>query len=347
LTAICFVIGAFVIRTLIRVSSFEFARLDIQPMLLDPSILARIVPLGLRANHVVEGSISGLHRSPMHGLSPEFADHREYAPGDDLKRLDWRAYARSNKFQIKRYEEESNLRATILLDASASMKYGRGAMSKWTYAATLAASLAALCVRQRDAAGLALFDDDQRVWIRPAATRAQLAKVINALEKAGPERQTELGTVLAKLADQIRSRGVVVIISDLLTNLDSFYTALGRLQHQGHEILIFQILDSDEIDLPFEDSVLFRDIEPGGAAGGKAEELFAEPWAFRRQYKAAMEAFIADVAHRCRFGGIDHLLMRTSDDLGTALSHYLHKRHTGGPRRAGKVTGGPSNEGGR
>lgn len=315
--------------------------------LLDPAILARIVPLGIRANHVVEGSISGLHRSPMHGLSPEFADHREYAPGDDLKRLDWRAYARSNKFQIKRYEEESNLRATILLDASASMKYGRGAMSKWTYGATLAASLAALCVRQRDAAGLALFDNDQRIWIRPAATQAQLAKVIDALEKAQPERQTELGTVLAKLADQIRSRGVVIIISDLLTDLDSFYAALGRIQHQGHEILIFQILDPDEIDLPFEDSVLFRDIEPGGALGGKAEELFAEPWAFRRQYKAAMEAFVADVAHRCRFGGIDHLMMRTSDDLGAALSHYLHRRHTGGPRRVGKVTGGPSNEGGR
>jgi uncharacterized protein (DUF58 family) len=312
-------------------------------MLLDPVILARIIPLGLRANHVVEGSISGLHRSPMHGLSPEFADHREYAPGDDLKRLDWRAYARSNKFQIKRYEEESNLRATILLDASASMKYGRRAMSKWTYAATLAASMAALCVRQRDAAGLALFDDDQRVWIRPAATQAQLSKVIDALEKAVPQRRTELGAVIAKLADQMRSRGLVVVISDLLTDLDSFYASLGRLQHQGHEILIFQILDSDEIDLPFEDSVLFRDIE----ADGKPEELFAEPWAFRKQYKAAMETFIADVAHRCRFGGIDHLLMRTSDDLGAALSHYLHRRHTGGPRRAGKVTGGPSTEGGR
>ena len=314
-------------------------------MLLDPTILARIVPLGLRANHVVEGSISGLHRSPMHGLSPEFADHREYAPGDDLKRLDWRAYARSNKFQIKRYEEESNLRATIVLDASASMKYGRGAMTKFTYAATVAASLAALCVRQRDAAGLALFDDDQRVWIRPAATQAQLAKVIDALERAKPERQTELGIVLSKLADQIPSRGVMVIISDLLTDLDSFYSALGRLQHQGHEILIFQVLDPDEIDLPFEDSVLFRDIESG--SGGPPEELFAEPWAFRKQYKAAMEKFIADVAHRCRFGGIDHLLLRTSDDLGISLSHYLHRRHTGGPRRAGKVTGGPSTEGGR
>src|ERR1700759_5010574 len=126
---------------------------------LSPEILSRIMPLGLRANRVVEGSISGLHRSPLHGVSVEFADYREYAPGDDLRRLDWRAYARSNRFQIKRYEEESNLRATIMLDASASMRYGRGPMNKFDYAATLAASMAALLVKQRDAVGLAVFDD--------------------------------------------------------------------------------------------------------------------------------------------------------------------------------------------
>ncbi len=310
-------------------------------MLLDPSILARIIPLGLRAQRVVEGSISGLHRSPLHGLSPEFADYREYAPGDDLKRLDWRAYARSNKFQIKRYEEESNLRATILLDASASMRYGRGPMNKWNYAATLAACIAALCVKQRDAAGLALFDDDQRVTLRPAATQAQLAKIIDSLERTTPNRTTELGTVMSRIADQIRSRGLVIVISDLLTDLDSFYTALGRMQHQGHEILIFHVLDGDEIEMPFDDSVLFRDIE-GGGGSGPAEELFAEPWAFRKQYKAAMEQFINDVGNRCRFAGIDHLLLRTDEDLGTALSHYLHSRHTAGTRRGGKITGGTS-----
>src|SRR5215813_1891642 len=134
---------------------------------LSPEILARIVPLGLRAQRVVEGAMSGLHRSPLHGLSVEFADYREYAPGDDLKRLDWRAYARSERYVIKRYEEESNLRATIVLDASRSMKYGRKDRSKFDYAATLAASLAALCVKQRDAVGLALVDQQQRTWLRP------------------------------------------------------------------------------------------------------------------------------------------------------------------------------------
>jgi uncharacterized protein (DUF58 family) len=307
-------------------------------MNLSPEIIARILPLGLRANRVVEGSISGLHRSPLHGVSVEFADYREYSPGDDLRRLDWRAYARSNKFQIKRYEEESNLRATVLLDASASMRYGRGAMTKFDYAATLAASMAALLVKQRDAVGLSIFDDQERGWLKPAATQSQLAKIIDLIEKTRPDRRTELSTVMNKVADQIKSRGLVIIISDLLTDLDSFYAALGKLQYRGHEILIFQVLDPDEIDLPFKDSVLFRDIEGGTGA----EELFAEPWAFRKAYKAAMQAFIGDVRGRCHFAGIDHMLLHTTDDLGNALSHYLHGRQvSAGGQRAGKLTGGP------
>lgn len=292
---------------------------------LNPEILARIMSLGLRAQRVVEGSISGLHRSPLHGVSVEFANYREYAPGDDLKRLDWRAYARSNKFHIKLYEEESDLRATLLLDASASMRYGRGAMTKFQYAATLTASLAAMLIRQRDAVGLAVFDEAEQSWLRPVATQAQLAKIIDILEKAQPDRKTDLSAVMGKIASQIKRRGMVVIISDLLTDLDGFYDGLSRLQHDGHEIVIFQILDPDEIELPFQDSVLFRDIE-GGAS---AEQLFAEPWAFRKAYKAAMETFIGEVDTRCRLAGIDHLLLRTSDDLGLAMSHYLHSRQRG------------------
>src|SRR5688572_3468942 len=302
---------------------------------LDPAVLARIERLGLRAQKVVEGAISGLHRSPLHGVSVEFADYREYSPGDDLRRLDWRAYARTNRHFIKQYEEESNLRATILFDASASMKYaGRGAaMSKFDYAATLCASLASLCVIQRDAVGLVVIDDDERVFVRPAATQSQLQKLIDVLERAKPERTTEIGSVLKRVADKIRSRGVVVVVSDLLCDLDAFYDGLGRLQHNGHEILVFQILDPDEIELPFKDSVLFKDIEG-------AEQLFAEPWAFRKAYQKAIEDFVADVARRCRFGGIDHLLLKTTDDLGTALSHYLHGRQGVGVKRSGKVTRG-------
>ena len=305
--------------------------MESQKSYLSPEILARITRLGLRAQRVMKGAISGLHRSPMHGVSVEFADYREYAPGDDLKRLDWRAYARSDRFYIKRYEEETNLRGTIVLDASASMKYGRGAMTKWDYAATLAASIAALCVKQRDAVGLAVFDEAERVFLRPVATQAQLHKIFDVLEATQPQRTTELGPVMHKVSEQIRSRGLVVIISDLLLDLDAFYSSLAQLQRMGHEILVFQILDPEEIELPFKDSVLFKDIEG-------SEELFAEPWAFRKAYKAAMEEFIAAAGARLTSGGIDHVLLKTDGDLGMALSHYLHARQGHGDRKhAGKM----------
>lgn len=292
---------------------------------LNPEILARISRLGFKARRVVEGSISGQHRSPMHGVSVEFADYREYAPGDDLKRIDWRAYARSNRFQIKRYEEESNLRCTILVDASRSMSYQpkeASRPSKYAYAATIATSLAALLVQQRDAVGMAIFDSGERLFMRSAATQAQLARIIDVLEKTMPERTTELGSVMMKVCDQIRSRGVVLILSDLLTDLDAFYKAIGRYQYAGHEMIVMHILDPDEIDMPFNDSVLFKDIEGD-------EELHAEPWAFRKAYKKAMEDFVADVGRRCRFANVDHVLMRTDEDLGLALSHYLHGRLRG------------------
>lgn len=316
---------------------------------LRPEVLARIAGLGLRAQRVVEGAISGLHRSPMHGLSVEFADYRDYTPGDDLKRLDWRAYARSNRYYIKRYEEETNLRATILLDASASMRYGRTAargggkavtggateaLTKFDYAATLAASLTVLCLKQRDAVGLALFDSVERDWIRPSAAQSQLTKILEHLASARPDRTTDLGVVLDKVASQINARGVVIVISDLLCDLDAFYRGLGRLQYQGHDILIFHILDREEIELPFNDSVLFRDIEG-------SEELFAEPWAFRKAYKQAMQEFIAEVGKRCRTAGIDHTLLTTSDDLGQALSQYLHQRQNTANKRGGKLTAAP------
>ncbi len=298
---------------------------------LRPEILAQIVKLGLRAQRVVEGTISGLHRSPLHGVSVEFADYREYSPGDDLKRLDWRAYARSNRHFIKQYEEESNLRATILVDASASMRYGRKEMNKFSYAATLAASLAFVCVKQRDAVGMALFDEQERTWLRPAATQSQLTKILDALEKAQPDRTTELGSVMLRVCDQIKSRGVVIVISDLLCDLDKFYEALGRFQYSGHEVMIMQVLDSDEIEMPFQDSVLFKDIEG-------SEELFAEPWAFRKAYKAAMETFINEVKERCQFAGIDHVLLRTDENLGVGLSHYLHQRQRSDHgKRGGKI----------
>jgi uncharacterized protein (DUF58 family) len=289
------------------------------PKYSDPEVLARIAGLQLRARHVVEGTISGLHRSPFHGFNVEFAEYREYSPGDDLRRLDWRVLGRTDRYYVKQFEEESNLRATLVMDASRSMTYGTAALTKFDYGATVAASLATLLVDQRDPVGLALFDSQPRKIIPPAATQAQLARIIGELEQSRPDRETDLGPVLTTLSEQISGRGLVIIISDLLTDLDAFYDGLARLQYRGHEIMVLHVLDGDEIDLPFNDLVLFRDIEG-------QEQLYAEPWAFRKAYAAAMNDFITGVRDSCGARGVDYVLLRTDEELARALSHYLHAR---------------------
>ena len=295
--------------------------MDTLPKYSDPEVLARIAGLGLRARRVVEGTISGLHKSPFHGFSVEFAEYREYSPGDDLRRLDWRVFGRTDRHFVKQFEQESNLRAMLVMDCSASMRYRgqKAALSKFDYAATLAASFATLLIGQQDPVGLALFDKQERQLLPAAATTSQLAQMIAMLEAAQPDRETELGGVLQTLAGQIKSRGLVVIISDLLTDLDLFYDGLSRLQYRGHEVLVFHILDRDELELPFNDLVQFHDIEGH-------EELFAEPWAFRQAYRAAMDEFVRGVQQTCGSRSIDYLLMLTDQDLGAALSHYLHAR---------------------
>jgi uncharacterized protein (DUF58 family) len=290
------------------------------PKFSDPEVLARIAGLMFRARHVVEGTISGLHRSPFHGFNVEFAEYREYSPGDDLRRLDWRVLGRTDRFYVKQYEEESNLRATLVLDCSASMRYGSGRpLNKFNYAATAAASLATLLADQQDPVGLALFDNETREVLPPAATQAQLARIVGLLEHAEPNRTTELGAVLQTLSEQIKQRGLTVIFSDLLTDLNAFYDGLQRLQYRGHEIIVFHILDPDELELPFNDLLMFRDIEGN-------EELLAEPWAFRKTYQAAMQKFLDEVRGACGDRGIDYLLLRTDQSLADILSHYLHAR---------------------
>jgi len=293
---------------------------------LKPEVIARLAAVGLHSHTAVEGTVSGLHRSPLKGVSPEFDDYREYSFGDDLKNLDWRAYARSDRFYIKRYEEESNLRAWILLDASASMKYGRKGPTKFAQAATIAACLSAMLIKQRDAAGLTLFDTAGRLDVRPSTRRSQLLKIVEVLEGAVPGGKTDLGAVLSATADQMHRRGVVVVLSDLLTDLESFYVALGKLQHAGHDVLVFHLLDRDEIELPFDGSVIFRDIEGD-------EELFAEPRAFRTAYRAAMEQFIGDLERRLRVCGIDYLRILTHEDVGEVVSRHFYDRMRRAPLR--------------
>jgi uncharacterized protein (DUF58 family) len=290
----------------------------------DPDVIARIADLTLRSRRLVEGAISGQHRSPFHGFNIEFAEYRDYTPGDDLRRLDWRVYARSDRHYIKQYEEESNVRVTFVVDASASMNYkGSAALSKFDYASTMVVALAMLLVRQQDPVGLVLFDESATTNLPPAATQAQIIVMSSLLEKCAPVRKTELGGLLATLSGQIRRRNMLVIVSDLFTDLDLVYDGLNRLRFLGHEVMIMQVLNRDELELPFDGPTIFHDIEGD-------EELFAEPWAFRRSYQQAMTDFLTGVKRECGNRGYDHVRFLTDEPLGTSLSLFLHARQESG-----------------
>jgi len=293
----------------------------------DPDALARISDLALRSRRLVEGAISGQHRSPFHGFNVEFAEYREYSPGEDLRRLDWRVFARSDRHYVKQYEEESNVRVTFLVDASASMNYkgARAGLGKFDYAATLVVALATLLTRQQDPVGLVLFDEKAVSNVPARATQAQVHLIAGILQNCRPARKTELGNLLLSLGDQFRRRNMLVIVSDLLTDLDALYAGLDRLRFGGHEVLVMQVLDRDEVELPFDGPTLFRDLEG-------EEELFAEPQGFRRSYKAAMEDFLRGVRKSCGSRGYDHIQFQTDEPLADALSRFLHNRLEDGRR---------------
>jgi len=287
----------------------------------DPDAIAKIADLTLRSRRLAEGGISGQHRSPFHGFNVEFAAYRDYAPGDDLRRLDWRVFARSDRHYIKQYEEESNVRVTFVVDASASMNYrgARAALSKFDYAATLVVSLAMLLARQQDPVGLVLFDEEAGVALPPSATESQVTVISGLLGACTPARKTDLGAMLRTLTDRVRRRGLLVIVSDLFTDLDAVYDGLNRLRFLGHEVLVMQVLDRDELELPFEGPTVFHDIEGD-------EELFAEPNAFRKAYQSAMREFLDGVRRECGGRGYDHVGFATDEPLGASLGLFLRSR---------------------
>jgi uncharacterized protein (DUF58 family) len=287
-----------------------------------PEIVGQIASAGLRVRTSVVGSISGLHRSPLHGVSPEFAEYRSYTPGDDLRNLDWRVYARSDRFHIKRYEEESNLRAYIVVDASASMNYRGDHGTKFHSAATLAVALAATLIRQRDAVGLVTFNTAGQNHLRLSSAESQLQKFRAAIASVTPRGETDPAAAISELADQVPRRGLVVLISDLLTELEPLFAAMKKVQYRGHEMLVFHVLDRDELELPFQGGVLFRDMEG-------TDELFAEPRAFRSAYRRAMRQFQDTVRDHCQLAGMDYLDLCTDDDLGGKVSLFLKRRAQG------------------
>ncbi|HEY3245593.1 MAG TPA: DUF58 domain-containing protein [Phycisphaerae bacterium] len=289
-----------------------------------PEVLSKIARLELRAQHVVEGFVSGLHKSPYKGFSVEFADHREYTPGDDTRHIDWRVYAKADRYYIKEYEVETNLRTYLLLDCSKSMAYpehpGTGRMTKWEYGATVAASLAHLLVYQQDGAGLMLFDSEVRDHLPVSANRASLASLAAVIERNAPERRTELKTLLPHIAERIPHRSLVVLISDLLTDVNDVLAGLQRFRFGRHDVLVLHVLDHDELEFPFSDRTLFEGMEQVGV------EVMTDPQSLRRAYLEAVQGFISKIRSACLNHKVDYALLSTADPLDIALTRYLANR---------------------
>jgi len=288
---------------------------------LDPQNLAKLRGLRLRARTVVEGYIAGMHRSPYHGFSVEFAQHREYAPGDDLRYVDWKVYGRTDKFYLKQFEEETNQICYLLLDISASMGYQGPAapMSKLEFAKCVVASLAYLVLQQQDAVCMATFDSQARSFLRAAGHLAQLENLLSELENACGKEKTALGPALHELAERLGKRGIVLVVSDFFDQLDSVLWGLRHLRHRRHDVIAVQVLDPAELEFPFHQLAMFRGVE-------EEIRVVADPRAVRRAYLAGVNKFLRELKAGCRAHGIDYLQMRTDRPLGLALANYLAHR---------------------
>lgn len=295
---------------------------------LDPKVLAKVTRLEMRARLVVEGFVTGMHKSPYRGFSVEFAQHREYVPGDDLRHLDWKIFGKSDRFVIKQYEEETNLRAHLFLDQSESMNYAHdGGMSKFDYAATAVASLAFLIQQQADAVGLTLFDDKVARQVPPSNTRANLGNIFQSLDQAKARNQkTKVGAVLHELASHLRQRGMVLIFSDLFDAADDVLRGLREIAQRGHDVVVFHVLDRDEVEFPFERMTLFQGLE-------QLPELLVDPKSLRDAYLAEINGFQEQVRKGCLAHKIDYVRVVNSAPLDVVLTSYLTARTARTKRR--------------
>jgi uncharacterized protein (DUF58 family) len=294
---------------------------------LKPEVLARLSRLEMRARMVVEGFISGMHKSPYQGFSVEFAAHREYVPGDDIRHIDWRLFGRGDRLYIKQYEEETNLRTHVVLDCSHSMAYPdvsapphEGRMNKYDYACTLAASLIYLIMHQQDACGLVLFDHQIREQIAPTSSTAHLRFMIELIERNPPDQTTDVKMLFSRLAEQVRQRGLVILISDLLADVDELVRGLQRLRYTRHDVIVLHVMDSDELEFPFDGNTLFEGLEAPDV------QVLADPQALRRSYLEIVQRFVRQVRSACVNHQIDYALLSTRDPLDAGLASYLAGR---------------------
>lgn len=286
----------------------------------DPKVLAGISNLYLRARWVVEGMMSGVHRSRSKGFSVEFEEHREYSPGDEIRRIDWKALGKTDRYFIKEYEDETNLRAYLLVDTSGSMDYASDGITKFDYGCTLAASLAYLILRQQDAAGVVTFSDHIESFVPPKAKRDYLLQILHALENRGPAGETNVGKILEEIAGQIKRRGLVVLVSDLLDEPEQILKGLRLFRFKGNDVIVFHLLDPAELSLPFDGNILFEDLEELNL------KVVADPRAIRKTYQEVVEEFTNRMRQECHDNVIDYQLISTSTPLDQALASYLSWR---------------------
>ncbi len=284
-------------------------------------MLARLQRFPLRARRTVEGYVSGRHRSPFRGFSVEFADHRNYAPGDDLRYLDWKVYGRTDKYYLKRFEEETNLVCHLLLDVSESMNYRSPSapLSKLDYARRAAAALAYLVLHRQDSVGLAAFDGEVRALVRPAGNPSHLNDILGVMEGAVPERRSSIGPIFHELAERLKRQGIVIVLSDLFDDVESIAVGLKHLRHRRHEVVLMHVLDPAEVEFPFDEPTLFRGLEDSA-------DVSADPAAVRGAYRAEFDRYLRGLRSVCRAAEIDYVPMRTDRSLEATLSEYLASR---------------------
>jgi|UniRef100_A0A7V3RGE1 uncharacterized protein (DUF58 family) len=285
---------------------------------LDPEVLARISRLELKARLVVEGFITGLHHSPYKGFSQEFTDYRPYIPGDEIKRIDWKVYARRDRFYIKEYQEETNLRAYILLDKSGSMGYGNR-ITKLEYAKFLSACLAYLLFKQRDGVGLITFDTGINDFIPPSLKRVNFTRIMETIDKTSSGNETSLSRVLFEVGQKIKRRGLVILISDLFDAPDLVLKSLKSFKARKHEMIVFQTLDPDEISFPFVEGAIFQDMET-------EDKIVIEPKVIKNIYLKKFNEFVNQYQKGLLGSKIDYQLINTSENFERALLYYLQKR---------------------
>jgi uncharacterized protein (DUF58 family) len=287
---------------------------------LQPDVVSQLATMELRARLVVEGFITGLHKSPYHGFSVEFAEHRQYMPGDEIRRIDWKVWGRTDRYYIKQFEEETNLKSYLLLDTSRSMAFkSEGSLSKLEYASYLAAALAYMMTKQRDAVGLVTYDDEMRKYLPPHSTKVFLQTILAELSNLEAANMSGTGKALNAIAERLSRRGLVIIFSDLFDDPADVMNALKHFRYSQHEVLVFHILDPRERNFAFGRDAIFRDMET-------EEELMTQPYQIQRAYQESMAEFIELYKKQCRDQRIDYVLLDTGTPFDVALYEYLGKR---------------------